>query len=179
MCCAARGHGLDVSTVCGSLPAAVWGTVSLSVNQRDWQTLSPGLCPAELSAGLWMRRVWFFCWCFHSTLRHCQVPQTIDEQLKGLSLQLTLLLQSTTLASIVFLDFVCHLGIKKNNSEGSYFILILYSNSQCNGQWSTRPGTGGRVETSTSWATFYRRARNWARPWRACHAVSGFSTADK
>lgn len=44
---------------------------------------------------------------------------------------------------------------------------------QCRGRSSTRPGTGGRVGTSTSSTTSCRRAKSWGRPWRACRAVSG------
>lgn len=44
---------------------------------------------------------------------------------------------------------------------------------QCRGRSSTRPGTGGKAATSMSSATSCRRARSSAKPWRACHAVSG------
>ena len=52
--------------------------------------------------------------------------------------------------------------------------IVCVCDDQCRGQSSAPPGTGGRAGTLMSSTTFCRRARSLARPWRACHAVSGW-----
>lgn len=63
-------------------------------------------------------------------------------------------------------DFTRHLTV------WILLVVCVCTLTQCRGRLSTRPGTGGRAGTLTSSTTSCGRARSWARPWRACHAVS-------